>query len=192
MREVTITYYSFDELSDEAKKAAVESAQTHLPDYIFSEDDFDFCREDALSTFKDEMGIPREVELEGLLSMSYSQGDGFSVVGRVTKEEAPDSILFQSSFADEVEAVEWKTNSLANFYCHYNTVNMEFIDKSYYEFDEEPHADEVKELNGRAKTAMEHGHAKAIKTYEAMTSDEYIAERLSESILEFLSNGTLA
>ena len=89
MKLYTVKRYSFAELSPEAQAAAIETAVKeaweNVPDFLL-EEDMNFKAAQLLSGELD-MSLPNNTKL--YYSLSYCQGDGARLDGRIYKQDSP-------------------------------------------------------------------------------------------------------
>lgn len=92
MKEITRNekIYDFDELSDNAKETA---RRNYLDQFRCAEDFERFCKDDLDNYFENS-------DLEVQFSLSYCQGDGFNIYGKMKLSEAIDFVLHKTSNFD--------------------------------------------------------------------------------------------
>lgn len=120
MQEYTVRRYSFSELNEEAREKAIENAQQYLHEWLSEQEITDYLK----NKLKEDLGsFPEDITIA--YSLSYCQGDGVALYGRIYREEAKDLAWPEGShYADLVR------NSLSNHYSHYNTFNLEVSDEN--------------------------------------------------------------
>lgn len=123
MKQFTVTRYSYEELSDEAKEKAIKNMQDFLHRTLDSEDIEQYLRWKLEAELG---GEPNNLDIH--FSLSYCQGDGVALYGRVYKEQAPNL-----KWDDRVAYMQLIKNSWGNHYSHYNTFDVEFYDENWDE-----------------------------------------------------------
>jgi hypothetical protein len=124
MKDYTVRRYSFNELGEEAKERAITRMQNRLHEWIDEREITDYL------TGKLEEAIGGESELEIMYSLSYSQGDGVALYGRLYASQCPNLTLPEG--AHHIELIK---NSWGIHYSHYNTFNVEASDVDYEPID---------------------------------------------------------
>lgn len=176
-RTVTTTYYSFHELEPEAQDRAVENLA--FSSESWTQYDSDAAARIALAVFCE--ALQTDVDhavMTPHLDLSFAQGAGFSVTGRVT---------FQGV---EYDLMPDYASGLRNHYVHENTVRVEYMgDDEHSQYDEVPG-----EVTERFREAMRRGFRAAQHYYEGQTSPVAIRYRLEQEYIspEFLEDGTVA
>lgn len=177
MKDYTLRLYSFNELDEQGKEKAIEEMQNRLHEWIGEEELTDFL------TYKLEEAISDRQELEIQYSLSYCQGDGVALYGRIYREQAP-----ALTWPDRVAYVDLLRGQWSNRYSHYNSFNVEASDE----------ADEPVDL---ARTVIEQQlrdlckdlERAGYKYMEGATSKEaaiaYIEDNYAD---DFLPNGRVA
>jgi hypothetical protein len=120
MQEYTVRRYSFAELNEEARENAIENAQRYLHEWLSEQEITDYLE----GKLEEDLGsLPTNLTIA--YSLSYCQGDGVALYGRLHKGEATDLSWPEGAYyADLVR------NSLSNHYSHYNTFNLEVSDEN--------------------------------------------------------------
>jgi hypothetical protein len=120
MQEYTVRRYSFAELNEEARENAIENAQRYLHEWLGEREITDYLE----GKLEEDLGsLPTNLTIA--YSLSYCQGDGVALYGRLHKGEATDLSWPEGAYyADLVR------NSLSNHYSHYNTFNLEVSDEN--------------------------------------------------------------
>ena len=117
MKEYTITRYSFDELSPEAQALAVQNERNDLYNNIPEE----FISEDMREQLAQELGSDDyALGLELRYSLGYSQGDGVSFTGTLTRQSAP--ALTWPEGAECAELI-----SITNHYSHAYSIRADLF-----------------------------------------------------------------
>ena len=121
MQEYTVTRYSFEELSESARERAIKRTQERLSEWL---DDY-LLTEYLTEQLINELGSNAE-ELELRYSLSYCQGDGVAIYGRLYKCES-------LTWPEGVAYLELARNQYGHHYSHYNTFNVSAYDEEGYE-----------------------------------------------------------
>jgi hypothetical protein len=183
MQEYLIKRYSFDELNDEAKEKAIEAARNKLYMSLESYETEEFLR----FKLEEELGAnPAEIDIH--FSLSYSQGDGVALYGKLNKSEAPNL-----SWIDGVDHIKLVKNSWAHHYSHYNTFNVEFYDENYeeiiYSLIGEPAQVLAEQIRNICGTLENYGYRFIEDNYSEKSAIEYITNNY-ENV--FTIDGTYA
>lgn len=208
MREITI--YNYDELSEEAKKYAVERYRSNHGEYLF--DDWD--SRNLTNYFKEYVSNEYGYEdKEFYWSLSYSQGDGVRFEGKMYDDEI---LRVAKRLLDEEEfnllnefmsdnTVRGVILGTSNHYYHYNTMEVELDSdlSSLYDAEIEElgidvfnRLEEIVELledyilediKGISRELESIGY----KEIEGHYEDDYIIELLIANEREFLEDGSL-
>lgn len=208
MREVTHQLFTINELSEEAKKKAIETYKTKNQEWLF-----DQCDADMLSEWMGE-----QLELKGYrdmkvyFSLSYCQGDGMRFEGdlsegdilyigkRLLSEEDYKTLLDMTA---KGYGVYGKIEGTTHHYYHYNTMRVTidsdvFEDYGLVEEYEDLHKaytsvlEELEELidQDTKEVSMELEKA-GYEQIDYHYTDEYILDTLEANEIEFLEDGTL-
>lgn len=212
MREHTINLYSFDELSESAKRIAIENWRAR--------GDFQIETMQINERFReilDEKGYPID-NIEW--SLSFSQGDGVAFYGWVDMKKVAERLLdgrrleLFNSIQNEMLTLDVNIirNSFGYRYSHWNTMRIEIdgddidtmIEHLYPNLDEEEYTDtrcykykEIEELIEHLEKAittdvqltskdLERSGYEEIEYYN---SDEYISEEFRANDFEFTEDG---
>jgi hypothetical protein len=179
MKEYTITRYSFEELSPEAQALAVQNERNdlylHLPE--------EFISEDIRQELAEQLGSPDyALGLELRYSLGYSQGDGASFTGTLTRQSAP--ALTWPEGAERAELI-----SITHHYSHAYTVRAELIDAEEETLDDSPAVELFREQIRDVCKVLERVGYKSIEDY----SSEYSArECLRDAGEVFLASGVIS
>lgn len=120
MQDYTVRRYSFSELSEEAREKAIENAQQNLYEWLSEQEITDYLE----GKLEEDLGsLPADITIA--YSLSYCQGDGVALYGRIYREEAKDLAWPEGS-----HYVDLVRNSWSNYYSHYNTFNLEVSDEN--------------------------------------------------------------
>lgn len=118
MKHYTVTRYAFSELEEQAREKAIESYRELLSKMLMPEETEDYLRgrlEDRLGGSADDITIR--------FSLSYCQGDGVAIYGRLSREEAG-NLTWPAGSA----YAELSKNSGGYHYSHYKTFNVKVLD----------------------------------------------------------------
>jgi hypothetical protein len=176
MKDITVRRYSYEELDGEAKAKAVLGMQLRLQEWLDSqeiEDHLKYKIEQELG------GMPEDIELA--FSLSYCQGDGVAIYGKINKDEAP-SLTWPTG----AHHVRLERSSISNHYSHWNSFNIEIYDENY---DQLP-GDKV--LNSQLRDLCRQLENYGYRYIEDQTSEQSAIEYLEMNYGdEFLLDGTL-
>ena len=130
-KEVTRTkvVYTYDELSDKAKKAVVERVREVEYECINSYEVEETIQDNVLSVLTESATWDKLSDLKIEFSLNHCQGDGVAFYGRLYRNDAPRlnwGILQDNVGLQEVRLVR---NSHGNHYSHYNCFNLEFYNE---------------------------------------------------------------
>ena len=140
-KEVTRTQviYTYDELSDKAKKAVVERWREVAYEHLNSGEILETIQDHILGTLSEgkfatwdnfngsDRGQCGNLKVE--YSLSHCQGDGVAFYGRLYRNDAPRlnwGVPTQNVGLHEVRLIR---NSHGNHYAHYNCFNLEFYNE---------------------------------------------------------------
>ena len=140
-KEVTRTQviYTYDELSDKAKKAVVERWREVAYEHLNSGEILETIQDHILGTLSEgkfatwdnfngsDRGQSGNLKVE--YSLSHCQGDGVAFYGRLYRNDAPRlnwGVLQDNVGLNEVRLIR---NSHGNHYSHYNCFNLEFYNE---------------------------------------------------------------
>ena len=215
MRKEVINLYKFEELSDDAKKNAIENYRISMDWQIESE----FITEKFVENLSD-MGYPTD-DLEWRLS--YSQGDGVAFYGEVDIDKVIDRLEHKGYDLnyDLYKAIDNENltitariyrNSFDYRYSHYNTMKVEIDGDSietmmeylygYLDSDTDEYVDKYNEIynflldlrdcihndiKGVSKQLEKEGY----NDIEYYSSDEAITETLIANEYEFTEDGVM-
>lgn len=124
MQDYTVRRYSFDELEGEAREKAITNMQDRLAEWLDSHEITDYL------TGRLEDALGGESALDIAYSLSYSQGDGVALYGRLYAKECPNLTL-----PDGTHHIELLKNRWTHHSSHYNTFNVEAYDVDYEPID---------------------------------------------------------
>ena len=208
MREITIYYY--DELSEEAKKVAVDNYRSKHGEYLF--DDWD--ARSLTDYFKKYVSTEYGYEdKEFFWSLSYCQGDGVRFEGKMYDDEilrVAKRLLDEGDFKllDEFmgnNTVRGMIQGTSNHYYHYNTMSVELESdlSSLYDAEIEEIGiniynrlqDIIESLNELIeediKRISKELESIGYKEIESHYEDDYIIELLVANEREFFEDGSL-
>jgi hypothetical protein len=119
MKTYAVNRYTFNELKGEARELAIKKMQERLSRWLDEQEITDYLEYEV----EKELGaLPNDITLN--YSLSYCQGDGVAIYGRIKKEEAP-----TLTWPEGVAYIELVKNSWGTHYSHWNTFNVEFYDE---------------------------------------------------------------
>jgi len=192
MQTKTYTVYNYDELSDEAKKKAVEWAQEFL-----REDNFYF--EDVQNDWQEKLKEFGFTDVKISFSGFWSQGDGASFTGKcdilkfieATKQKKYYSKLLYQVKKENLD-MYGESYRIDNHYAHYNTVKGT-ID---FEYHDARNIDLSKLENELTDSLTEFIHTESKKiyrelesAYEGYTSEESAIDCIQANEYTFLESG---
>jgi hypothetical protein len=179
MNEYTVRRYSFSELNEEARNKAIEDTRDRLLEWLREEEITDYLE----GKLEEDLGsLPEDISIA--YSLSYCQGDGVALYGRIYKSEAPDL-----SWPEGSHYVDLVRNSWSNHYSHYNSFNVELSDEN----------DEPIDLSGSSIEEQLRHLCKRLETLgyryiENETSElsalQYLTDQEREENGSFLEDGT--
>ena len=179
MQEYTVRRYSFAELNEEARENAIENAQRYLHEWLSEQEITDYLE----GKLEEDLGsLPTNLTIA--YSLSYCQGDGVALYGRIYREEAKDLAWPEGShYADLVR------NSLSNHYSHYNTFNLEVSDENSDPIDLSGSAieDQLRDLCKKLETL---GYRYVENETSELSAIQFLTDQESEEEGAFLDDGT--
>jgi hypothetical protein len=179
MNEYTVRRYSFSELNEEARAKAIADTRNRLLNWLGEEEITNYL-EDKI---EEDLGIlPEEITIA--YSLSYCQGDGVALYGRIYKAEAPDL-----SWPEEAHYVDLVRNSWGNHYSHYNTFNVEAYDDNYDPVDlsGSPLEEQLRHLCKRLETL---GYQYIENETNELSAIQFLTDEEREENESFLEDGT--
>jgi hypothetical protein len=179
MQEYTVRRYSFAELNEEARENAIENAQRYLHEWLGEREITDYLE----GKLEEDLGsLPTNLTIA--YSLSYCQGDGVALYGRLHKGEATDLSWPEGAYyADLVR------NSLSNHYSHYNTFNLEVSDENGDPIDLSGSAieEQLRHLCKRLETL---GYRYIENETSRESAIRFLEDQDSEENNQFLEDGT--
>ena len=179
MKEYVVRRYSFSELNEEAREKAIDDMQRHLLEWLSERELTDYLEgklEEDLGSLPDDITIA--------YSLSYCQGDGVALYGRIYKREAPSFTWPEGSYY-----VDLVRNSWSNHYSHYNTFNVELSNEN-----DEPIDLSGSHIEEQLRTLCKKLERLGYKYIENETSREsaisFLKDQESEEEGSFLDDGT--
>jgi hypothetical protein len=179
MNEYTVRRYSFSELNEEAQSKAIEDTRNRLLEWLREEEITDYLE----GKIEEDLGsLPKEITIA--YSLSYCQGDGVALYGRIYKSEAPDLSWPEGSLYVDLERNSW-----SNHYSHYNSFNVVVRDESDYlvELAESPIEEQLRHLCKRLETL---GYRYIENETSALSALQFLNDQESEEEGSFLEDGT--
>ena len=179
----TRNVFTYDELSDKAKSKAMDNYRQMLHETLPTEIVTEDLRYHVLREFtgKDDHDgtswswdrhfgkyVGKELRIEW--SLSYCQGDGVALYGRIYREHAPNL-----TWAEGVEYVDLVRNSWGSHYTHYNCFNVEHYDNEGDYVDVGNESEITGELRRLCCELARVGYA----SIDAYTSEEYALEQMA-------------
>ena len=185
----TITLYSFSELSKEVQAKLIEEYRN---DSAFI--DFEFTEQDIISEIENEAEAMGIQDFDFKYSGFYSQGDGASFTGTLTKELVVEVLKQASNAKDWAEHYGNKFDEVyvhrnSTMYVHHNSVEVDFFhDGDDVEISLEDWRQLMSYFTDWKDNLCQKFYNRLLESYEAHTSDEHIASLL-EGQEVFLCNG---
>jgi hypothetical protein len=179
MNEYTVRRYSFSELNEEARDKAIADTRNRLLEWLREEeitDHLEYQLEEDLGS------LPTNITIA--YSLSYCQGDGVALYGRLHKGEATDL-----SWPKGAYYVDLVRNSWANHYSHYNTFNVEAYDENdeLVDLSGSPIEDQLRTL---CKKLEKLGYKYIEKETSELSALQYLHDQEEEEEGSFLEDGT--
>ena len=179
MNEYTVRRYSFSELNEEAREKAIADTRNRLLEWLREEeitDHLEYQLEEDLGS------LPTNITIA--YSLSYCQGDGVALYGRLHKGEATDLSWPEGAYyADLVR------NSLSNHYSHYNTFNLEVSDENGDPIDLSGSAIE-EQLRHLCKRLEKLGYRYIENETNELSAIQFLTDEEREEEGAFLEDGT--
>ena len=179
MNEYTVRRYSFSELNEEAREKAIADTRNRLSNWLDEKEITDYLE----GKLEDDLGsLPEDITIA--YSLSYCQGDGVALYGRIYRKEAKDLSWPEGSLYVDLERNSW-----SNHYSHHNTFNVVVRDEN----------DELVDLSGSAIEEQLRHLCKRLETLgyryiENETSEssaiQFLTDQESEEESAFLEDGT--
>jgi hypothetical protein len=179
MNEYTVRRYSFSELNEEARDKAIEETRWRLLEWLREEEITDYLE----GKLEEDLGsLPEDITIS--YSLSYCQGDGVALYGRIYKSEATDL-----SWPEGAYYVDLVRNSWANHYSHYNTFNVEAYDENDEPIDlaGSPIEDQLRHLCKRLETL---GYRYIENETNELSAIQFLTDEEREENESFLEDGT--
>ena len=127
MKQITVTetVFTLDELSDAARRNALEKMSTQLYEWIEPDQVTEYLNGELLTMLTGKCvgeisskELTKRVGLKIEYSLSYSQGDGVAIYGEIFAQDAPKLNWYN---ADNARLTR---NGYGNHYSHYNTFDV--------------------------------------------------------------------
>ena len=179
MQEYTVRRYSFSELNEEARENAIENAQRYLHEWLGEREITDYLE----GKLEEDLGsLPEEITIA--YSLSYCQGDGVALYGRIYRKEASDLAWPEGSYY-----VDLVRNSWSNHYSHYNSFNVEVSDENSDPIDLSGSAieEQLRHLCKRLETL---GYRYIENETSRESAIRFLEDQDSEENNQFLEDGT--
>ena len=185
----TITLYSFSELSKEVQAKLIRD---YRDDESFV--DFDFAERHILREIENEASSMGIQDFDFRYSGFYSQGDGASFTGTLTKELVVEVLNKASNAKDWAEVYGNKLDEVyvhrnSTMYVHHNSVEVDFFhDGDDLEISLEDWRQLMSYFTDWKDNLCEKFYNRLLESYEEVTSDDHIAALLEGQDV-FLCNG---
>jgi len=179
MNEYTVRRYSFSELNEEAQSKAIADTRNRLLNWLGEEEITNYLE----GEIEKDLGIlPEEITIA--YSLSYCQGDGVALYGRIYRAEAPDL-----SWPEGSHYVDLVRNSWSNHYSHYNSFNVEAYDDNYDSIDlaGSPLEEQLRHLCKRLETL---GYRYIENETNELSALQFLTDEEREENGSFLEDGT--
>ena len=186
----TITLYSFSELSKEVQAKLIRD---YRDDESFV--DFDFAERHILREIENEASSMGIQDFDFRYSGFYSQGDGASFTGTLTKELVVEVLNKASNAKDWAEVYGNKLDEVyvhrnSTMYVHHNSVEVDFFhDGDDLEISLEDWRQLMSYFTDWKDNLCDKFYNRLLESYEALISDENIALLLEDMGEVFLRNG---
>jgi hypothetical protein len=179
MNEYTVRRYSFSELNEEARDKAIADTRNRLLNWLSEEEITDYLEgklEEDLGSLPDDITIA--------YSLSYCQGDGVALYGRIYKSEAPDLSWPEGSLYVDLERNSW-----ANHYSHHNSFNVVVRDENDELVDQagSPIEEQLRLLCKKLETL---GYKYIERETNEISALQFLTDQEAEEEGAFLEDGT--
>jgi len=179
MNEYTVRRYSFSELNEEARDKAIADTRNRLLNWLSEEEITDYLE----GKLEEDLGsLPEDITIA--YSLSYCQGDGVALYGRIYKSEAPSLTWPEGSYY-----VDLVRNSWSNHYSHYNSFNVELSDENDEPIDLSGSVIED-QLRTLCKKLEKLGYRYIEKQTNELSALQYLHDQEREEESAFLEDGT--
>lgn len=179
MNEYTVRRYSFSELNEEARAKAIADTRNRLFNWLGEEEITNYLE----GKLEEDLGsLPTNLTIA--YSLSYCQGDGVALYGRLHKGEATDL-----SWPEGAYYVDLVRNSWSNHYSHYNSFNVEAYDENDEPVDlsGSPIEDQLREL---CKKLEKLGYRYIENETNELSAIQFLTDEEREEEASFLEDGT--
>jgi hypothetical protein len=179
MNEYTVRRYSFSELNEEARDKAIADTRNRLLNWLSEEEITDYLE----GKLEEDLGsLPEDITIA--YSLSYCQGDGVALYGRIYKSEAPDL-----SWPEGSHYIDLVRNSWSNHYSHYNSFNVELSDENDEPIDLSGSSIE-KQLRLLCKKLETLGYKYIERETNEISALQFLTDQEAEEEGAFLEDGT--
>jgi len=179
MNEYTVRRYSFSELNEEARNKAIADTRNRLLNWLSEEEITDYLE----GKLEEDLGsLPEDITIA--YSLSYCQGDGVALYGRIYKSEAPDL-----SWPEGSHYIDLVRNSWSNHYSHYNSFNVELSDENDEPIDLSGSSIE-KQLRLLCKKLETLGYKYIERETNEISALQFLTDQEAEEEGAFLEDGT--
>jgi hypothetical protein len=179
MNEYTVRRYSFSELNEEARAKAIADTRNRLLNWLGEEEITNYLE----GKLEEDLGsLPTNLTIA--YSLSYCQGDGVALYGRLHKGEATDL-----SWPEGAYYVDLVRNSWSNHYSHYNSFNVEAYDENDEPIDlsGSPIEDQLRDL---CKKLEKLGYRYIENETSELSAIQFLTDEEREEEASFLEDGT--
>ena len=179
MNEYTVRRYSFSELNEEARDKAIADTRNRLLNWLSEEEITNYLE----GKLEEDLGsLPEDITIA--YSLSYCQGDGVALYGRIYKSEAPDL-----SWPEGSHYIDLVRNSWSNHYSHYNSFNVELSDENDEPIDLSGSSIE-KQLRLLCKKLETLGYKYIERETNEISALQFLTDQEAEEEGAFLEDGT--
>jgi hypothetical protein len=166
-------------LNEEARDKAIADTRNRLMEWLREEEITDYLE----GKLEEDLGsLPTNITIA--YSLSYCQGDGVALYGRLHKGEATDL-----SWPEGAYYVDLVRNSWANHYSHYNTFNVEAYDENDEPIDLSGSSIE-KQLRLLCKKLETLGYKYIERETNEISALQFLTDQEAEEEGAFLEDGT--
>lgn len=179
MQEYTVRRYSFSELNEEARAKAIADTRNRLLNWLGEEEITDYLE----GKLEEDLGsLPEEITIA--YSLSYCQGDGVALYGRIYRKEAKDLSWPEGSLYVDLERNSW-----SNHYSHYNSFNVVVRDENdeLVDLSGSPIEDQLRDL---CKKLEKLGYRYIENETNELSAIQFLTDEEREEEDSFLDDGT--
>lgn len=179
MNQYTVRRYSFSELNEEARAKAIADTRNRLLNWLGEEEITDYLE----GKLEEDLGsLPEEITIA--YSLSYCQGDGVALYGRIYRKEAKDLSWPEGSLYVDLERNSW-----SNHYSHYNSFNVVVRDENdeLVDLSGSPIEDQLRDL---CKKLEKLGYRYIENETNELSAIQFLTDEEREEEDSFLDDGT--